>query len=306
MRVLARVLLGLGVFLLVAGILAVSWAPGVVKRTPLDVDTTTVYEGEAAKINPATGDFDKKPVYAITHTLADADKSSDDHVLFVETGCAVFDTGGARECVNGNDPDLITASIDIYATDRRTALSVTDKNLPDDAVPTEGLMNKFPFDAEKKSYPFWDGTIGRAVDMEYDGTEEVFGLETYRYTYTVTDEPIEIAEGVDGTYDDVKEIYVEPKTGAIVKQVDDQQRALASGDQVLDLQLAFTDAQVKTSVNEAKDNVATLSLLTGTIPLVGIVGGLICLIGGVLLLLRGRRDDGDSAPGVSLRKPAHV
>ena len=106
MRILARVLLGLGVFLLVAGVLAVAWAPGVVKKTPLDVDTTTIYEGEAAKIDTATGDFDKKPVFAITHTKADSKKSSDDHVLFVETGFAVFDAGGARECVNGNDPDL--------------------------------------------------------------------------------------------------------------------------------------------------------------------------------------------------------
>ena len=120
MRILARVLLGLGVFLLVAGVLAIAWAPGVVKKTPLDVDTTTVYDGEAAKIDSAGG-FDKKPVYAITRTESDSKKSSDDHVLFVETSCAVFDTGGARECVNGNDPDLITASIDIFATSRTTA-----------------------------------------------------------------------------------------------------------------------------------------------------------------------------------------
>ena len=78
---------------------------------------------------PAIARAEKKPVYAITRTKADSEKSSDDHVLFVETGCAVFDTGGARECVNGNDPDLITASIDIYAEDRKTALSVDDKNL---------------------------------------------------------------------------------------------------------------------------------------------------------------------------------
>jgi hypothetical protein len=291
MRVLARVLLGLGVFLLVAGILAVSWAPGVVKRTPLDVDTTTVYEGEAAKINPATGDFDKKPVYAITHTLADADKSSDDHVLFVETGCAVFDTGGARECVNGNDPDLITASIDIYATDRRTALSVTDKNLPDDAVPTEGLMNKFPFDAEKKSYPFWDGTIGRAVDMEYDGTEEVFGLETYRYTYTVTDEPIEIAEGVDGTYDNTITVNVDPVTGSIVRSGQDQQRYLEDGTPALDIKVIGTDDTVKASVAEAKDNGSLLRLVTVIVPIIGFVGGVLCVVAGALLLRR-RRDGG--------------
>ena len=39
----------------------------------------------------------------------------------VETACAVFDTGGAQECVNGNDPDLITATIDTFAEDRVTA-----------------------------------------------------------------------------------------------------------------------------------------------------------------------------------------
>src|SRR6185503_5415547 len=63
MKVLARVLLGLGSFLLIAGILALTYAPGVVKKTPLDVDTTTVYEGQAAKIDPLTGAFDTKPVY---------------------------------------------------------------------------------------------------------------------------------------------------------------------------------------------------------------------------------------------------
>src|SRR3954447_14473846 len=150
MRVLSRVLLGLGAFLLIAGILAIAWAPGVVKKTPLDVDTTTVYEGQAAKLDPATGDFDKKPVYAIRETKADSKKSSDENVLFVETACAVFDTGGAQECVNGNDPDLITASLDVFATNRKTALSVDDPNLPEGTIVPEGLVNKFPFDVEKK------------------------------------------------------------------------------------------------------------------------------------------------------------
>ena len=286
MRVLARVLLGLGVFLLVAGVLAVAWAPGVVKKTPLDVDTTTVYEGEAAKINTATGDFDKRPVFAITRTKADSEKSSDDHVLFVETSCAVFDTGGARECVNGNDPDLITASIDIFATSRTTALSVEDKNLPPDAVPTEGLMNKFPFDVEKKAYPFWDGTIGRAVDIEYDGTETVFGLSTYRFTYTVTDEPIEVAEGVDGTYDNTVTVNVDPKTGSIVRSGQDQQRYLDDGTPVLDIQVIGTDDTVKDSVEEAEANGTSLTLLLTVVPIVGFVGGVLCILGGVLLLRR--------------------
>ena len=218
-----------------------------VKKTPLDVDTTTVYEGEAAKIDPLTGAFDTKPVYAIRHTTADSEKSSDDTVIMVETACAVFDTGGAQECVNGNDPDLITASIDRFATDRVTALAVEDKNLPADAGSPRRVDQQVPFDVEKKTYPFWDGDIGRAVDIDYQGTETLFGLETYEFSYTVKDEPIEVAEGIPGTYDNVVTVWVDPKTGSIVKSGQDQQRFLEDGTPALDVQLTQTDNTVESS-----------------------------------------------------------
>jgi Porin PorA len=271
-------------------VLALLWAPGVVKKTPLDVDKTTVYEGEAAKIDSATGNFDHRPVYALTYTKADSEKSSDDHVLMVETSCAVFDTGGARECVNGNDPDLITASIDIFATDRETAMLVDDDELPPDAVVGEGLMNKFPFDVEKKPYPFWDGTIGRAVDIEFDGTEELFGLETYRFTYTVEDEPIEVAEGVDGTYTNTVTVNVDPVTGSIVRSGQDQQRYLEDGTQVLDIAVIGTEDTVRDAVDEAKDNGRLLTLLLTGVPIIGFVGGGLCLLAGFLLLRRPPED----------------
>jgi hypothetical protein len=292
MKVLARVLLGLGSFLLIAGILALTYAPGVVKKTPLDVDTTTVYEGEAAKIDPLTGAFDTKPVYAIRHTTADSEKSSDDTVIMVETACAVFDTGGAQECVNGNDPDLITASIDRFATDRVTALAVEDKNLPADAGPHEGLINKFPFDVEKKTYPFWDGDIGRAVDIDYQGTETLFGLETYEFSYTVKDEPIEVAEGIPGTYDNIVTVWVDPKTGSIVKSGQDQQRFLEDGTPALDIQLIGTDDTVKEAVDEAKTAGKSLTILLTVLPIVGIGGGILCLIGGLVLVMRERSGGG--------------
>jgi hypothetical protein len=286
MRILARVLLGLGAFLVIAGVLAVAWAPGVVKKTPLDVDSHTVYEGEAAKIDAATGDFDKKPVYAIQDTKADADKSSDDHVLFVETSCLVVDTGGARECVNGNDPDLITADIDIFATDRVTAMAVDDENLPADSGPHEGLINKWPFDVEQKTYPYWDGTIGRTVDMKYDGTEEIEGLETYRFTSSVSDEEIEVAEGVPGTYSNAVTVNVDPKTGAIVKGAQDQQRFLEDGTPALDVQIVWTEDTINDAVDDIKSQGMLLTLLLTVLPIVGFVGGALCLIGGFLLLRR--------------------
>ena len=143
-----------------------------------------------------------------------------------------------------DDPRLVSASTDVFATDRKTALAVNDsKYLPADAVDHHGLVNKFPFDSEKKTYPYWDGTVGEALDAKYQNTVEVRGTPTYVYKVVTEDAPIEIAEGVKGTYDDVTTIYVEPRTGAILNQTDDQQRYLENGDKVLDLQLAFTDAQ---------------------------------------------------------------
>jgi hypothetical protein len=227
-----------------------------------------------------------KPAYAIKRTLADSEKSDDDTVLMVENTCAVFDTGGAKECVNGNDPDLITASTDIFATDRVTALAVESKNLPPDAVPHEGLINKFPFDVEKKTYPFWDGDVGRAVDIDYKGTETLFGLSTYEFSYTVKDIPIQIGEGIPGTYDNVVTVYVDPKTGSIVKSGQDQQQYLEDGTPAADVVLTQTDASVKEAVDEAKTAGTSLTILLTVLPIVGFGGGILCLLGGLVLLRR--------------------
>ena len=164
-------------------------------------------------------------------------------------------------------------------------------------------MNKFPFDVEKKTYPFWDGTIGRAVDIKYDGTEKVFGLSTYRFTYTVTDEPIGIAEGIDGTYDNTVTVNVDPKTGSIVRSGQDQQRFLEDGTPVLDIQVIGTDDIVKDAVDEAKANGKSLSMLLTVVPIVGFVGGVLCLLGG-LLLLRRKPGGGRRSPTAAARRSA--
>ena len=301
MKILGRILLGLGAFLLVAAVLCTAWAPDRVQKTPLDVDTTTILEGEAAKVDLATGDFDKRPIYAISVTKVDSEASTDDTAIWVNTSCAVFDVGQPRECVPGTDENLITASIDTFATDRVTALAVESDALPEDSQPHEGLVNKFPFDSEKTTYPYFDGTVGEAVDAVYDRTERVKGVETYVYKVTIEDASIEIAEGVEGTYDDAKEIFVEPTTGSILNQTDDQQRYLEDGTQVLDLQLAFTDDQQEASADEAASKARLINLAVTVVPIVGFVAGPLCMLAGILLLLRGRPED--VAPRGRRREP---
>jgi hypothetical protein len=305
MRKMIPVLFGLGGFLLIAGLVCLLWAPGVVKKTPLDVNTTTHLSGQAAKLNTSTGELESNPVLATSVTKSDSKTSSDKVVAWTNSSCLVVDKDNPPDCVDGDDPRLVSASTDVFATDRKTALAVNDsKYLPADAVPHHGLVNKFPFDTEKKTYPYWDGTLGKAVDAKYSGTAKVKGADTYVFKVVTKDAPIDVAEGVKGTYSDETTIYVEPRTGAILNQTDNQQRYLENGDKVLDLQIAFTDAQQKQSVDDSNSNLRLLDLVEKIVPIVGIVGGLILLgVAGFLLAADRRRTP---PPSVERREPAHV
>jgi Porin PorA len=289
-RNFGHVLLGFGGLLLAVAVLALVWAPGAVKKTPLDVVSKTVYEGEGGKINTATGEFNVGPVYAVQETKSDSENSSDDHVLFVETSCLVVDTGGERECVDDSDPNLLTADIDIFATDRTSGLAVEDDNLPENAGPHEGLVNKWPFDVEKKTYPYWDGLVGTPIDMVFEDTETIQGLETYRFVATVEDEPVDVAEGVAGTYSNVVTVNVDPKTGAIVKGGQDQQRYLENGTQVLDVDIEWTAATIDDAIDDAKSNGRLLTMLLTVVPILGFVGGALAVVAGLLLLRTGRSE----------------
>lgn len=289
------VLLGVGAFLLVAGLLATVWAPGLVKKTPLDVNQVTHLEGTVQKLDPLTGDFPENPVKVESITKTDSDHSDGEIVSWVQTTCVVIDVNDAPDCVDGDDERLVSASTDVFASDRVTALAVNDTDyLPADATPHEGLMNKWPFDAEKTTYPFWDGTAGHAIDAVYDRTETLAGIECYVYQASITDAPIEIAEGIDGTYDNDIEIWVEPKTGAIQQQTQDQQRYLEDGTQVLDLKIGFTDEQIQQFADDARTNMQMLATVTVWMPVVGFAGGALCVLAGLALLLaaRRRRDNG--------------
>ena len=133
MRKLGMVLAGLGGFLVMLAILAKFYAPGQLMKTPLDVDSTTNAAGQAA-----VGDGATEPVKGTQLTRADSAKSDGDVIVFVSSSCLIFDRDNAPSCVNADDPDqrLITAGVDNFATDRKTAMAVNDpKYLPPDATP---------------------------------------------------------------------------------------------------------------------------------------------------------------------------
>ncbi|MEP9365483.1 DUF3068 domain-containing protein [Nocardioides sp. CN2-186] len=289
-KVFGLVLLGLGAFLLVVGVMATVWAPGVVKKTPLDINQTTYLSGTVKKLDPATGELVENPVKVQSISKTDADASDNDYVVFAQTQCVVIDIDNAPNCVDGDDPRLVSAGTDVFATDRVTALANPDyKGLPPGTPRVEGLQNKWPFDAEKKSYPVWDGTAGEATDAVYDRTEDLLGVKCYVYIQTIKDAPITIAEGITGTYDTVITYYIDPKTGAIQQQKVDMQQYLDDGTQVVDLNIGFTEQQQKDFASDTKKNIQMLDMMTVTMPIVGFVGGVLCLLAGGALLLTARR-----------------
>jgi hypothetical protein len=295
------VVLALGGFLLMAAALGQFWAPAHAERTPLDVKTTTRLAGTAQKLDPVSGQVQDLPVKAASVTKSDTKLSDDDVIAFVSSTCLVIDKGDVPDCVAADDPQgrLITASTDTFATDRHDALAVNDaKYQAKDAEPHEGLINKFPFNVEKKTYPFWDGVLDATTPATYAGTDKLDGLTTYRFDVDVPSTQAEVLQGVQGLYTQRKSIWVEPRTGAIVKQTQKESRTLPNGDPLLTLDIAYTPQTVTTAVDAARSKASSLRLLTGIIPIAGLVLGLLLIGLGLLLVLGGRRrgERSDAAP----------
>jgi hypothetical protein len=299
-RVVGAVALAVGTFLLVAAALGLLWAPSHAQRTPLDVNTTTVLSGTAAKLDPATGKVESLPVKAFSTTKSDDNVSDDDVVAFVNTSCLVIDRGDIGGCVTRKDPRLINAGDpDTFAADRHTALAVNNaKYLAADSQPHQGLTNKWPFHARKTTYPFWNGQLDKAVPATYAGTEKVGGLTTYRYSVTIPRTRSEVVKGLQGFYTARDSVWVEPRTGAIIKQSQDETRTQVGGGPLLSYQLTYTPQTVSAAADKARTNINNLRLVTTIVPIVGLVVGLPLVALGLFLLLaggRGRRRAGAHA-----------
>ncbi len=284
-RVLGLVLLGLFGFLITVGLLAQFYAPGQLKKTPLNVNTITNLNGSGSYLGSATS-----PVSAWQRTVAIGNKSTSSVVAMQNFQCVMKDPDGTAPhspvCPPAGDPSLIDASGDVFATDRVTALAVNGSQYTGAAaVPHQGLINKFPFDVQKRTYPFWDGVMGKGVDATYQGEEKVDALNTYKFVVSIPTQPATIATDTIGTYSDDKTMWIDPVTGSIINQTEHQVRKLDSGDTALDLTLAFTDATVQTNVDDANTNISQLSLI-GNLPWISYVLALLAL-GGGLLLIRG-------------------
>ncbi|TWD83716.1 DUF3068 family protein [Kribbella amoyensis] len=203
-----------------------------------------------------------------------------------------------------------------------TTLKPEDRLKPEEGSPFfqghEGLVLKFPFGTEKKTYKFWDTTTRKAYPISFKREAELNGLKVYVFEQDVPKQDLPQAkpllvpgklvgeQGLDSvevqrSYQNTRTLWIEPVTGAIIKG---QEQQLATLDYQGDAKvtatrvtIAYDDATVKKNIEGARENgrdeggyqdkAAQLQLIGFWVPLVALVVGLLLL--GLVVVLSIRR-----------------
>jgi len=306
-RFLGPVLLGVGVFLVVLGGLLKFYVADRVILTPIDQYAQTTSPGPGSYLDPTTQKVRSADLVAV-RTLK-GDVAASDKNTAVWDVSVVLSTG---------DGQLVQATVDRVATDRRTAEAVNCCGEAVNSVPTRhsGLSYKFPFDTQKQDYQFWDANVKKAVPAKYVSEETVQGLTTYKFISEVPATQIQTLE-VPGSlvgesapsvqapvyYDDVRTVWVEPKTGVIVKGSEQNKTTLrnsAGQDKttVLQFDLTFNNDSQRSQAQLARDNIGKIDLLTTWLPLIGLLVGIVLIIAGLIIMV-----SADRAPGRHSQQP---
>jgi hypothetical protein len=234
---------------------------------PVDAEITSVSEGPGATIfDIATQQeitVDLVSTREVVGDVAASEAASDelDREVAVWETLVYNDEPGAA--IDDDNPPR-SANHDRVAFDRHTAEVIdccgnytattaelgTGEEIRDEETPIVGLYFKLPFNAEKKTYQFWDGALKDATDLEYKGTESIQGVTVYRYEQVIEatdvgdiDAPASLfgidEEGditLDRIYANTRTLWVEPETGVIFRGQEDQNVvAEYNGDQVATL-----------------------------------------------------------------------
>ncbi|MFJ9906222.1 DUF3068 domain-containing protein [Streptomyces sp. NPDC101152] len=312
---LSLTLLGIGTFLLVLAAMLVWYVEPRAAVNPIDIDTTAVYQGTGSYFDQ--DQIRTVPDQRITVTqqvrgnVADSEKSGD----------AVWDvttTVDTDKSLPAADPhDALEFFFNRWVTDRKTNQPV---HCCKENPYFEGdAYLKFPFDVHKRSYTWWDNSLGDTVVLHYGGTKKVQGYTGYRFTGTVAPTKIGtrlVPGAIVGRKNTPQvlaeewysnhgiELVVDQRTGRVLYAQVGPRRTLrapgATKDAVVLLdarKLGFTTGTQQTQVKLAKKESGQLRLVGETLPIGAAVAGFVLAAVGAVLVVRGRRrsDSPDSS-----------
>ncbi len=339
-------IIGLASALLIAALLLSTYTSGKIRKIPLNIDQTLMSTGTGTALDPASlsagpgGRFIvDKNVPLVSQQAMTVETPANAQVVTFQVGTTV------RRSDKQKDNGLLLAMVDTVTLNRSTAEAVSDDDRPggsvqkprtveDDkpptniALPHDGLSYRFPFDTEKKSYPYFDPIAQKAFEANYDGEDDVNGLTTYRFTQNVgydadgkLTEPIKYASlydknedgevtaraelwGLEGDpYEPVKmtryyaaqrTFWVDPVTGTIVKAEEHANHYYARDPlrpeaAVADYTVTSTEQTVEAQVAAARAERDRVALWSRILPISLAATGLVALVGGALLALYSMR-----------------
>jgi hypothetical protein len=306
-RVLGRVLLGLGVFLLVLGVLSRSFMYSRLLVVPANQYAVSIAPGPGTYFDASTLKEVTTPMVARRVLRADVPASTNKIGVW-DVSLVVSTSAGS----------LVQAYTDRVAFKRDSGISVNccGEGYDGASVKHEGYTYKFPFNTKKQTYTVTDPSAQKAFPAVYSGTSKIQGLTVYKFVqneppFHLKDQqtPASLVGGTGNAnvnapvwYTDLRTIYVEPATGVIISGNEQQLITLrdvtGTTDKVIVLKDNFTfdTATQKSQAKLAKDSRTKITLVKWGLPVGGVVLGLI-LIGLGLWLARPRDEDEGSAAG---------
>ena len=255
-KILGLILIGLGGFLLVLGLLTTLWVPGQVKQAPIDTDSITRLSGTAAVVPSGDTNVD---VRAVSITQADSNKSDDDVVVYANYTCLVLDVPGPR-LWQARHRRRRRPQRDQRRPARHLRHRPHDgrggqrRQVPAGRAPRRprAWSTSSPSTPQKQDYEFWDGVLNDTVTAKYEGTEKIDGLETYKFNYVVDRAGRHDRQAASRA----RTAWTRP-CGSSPPPARSSTRssttcAPSTARTVLDVQLSFTDDQVKTNADDAE------------------------------------------------------
>jgi hypothetical protein len=341
-RVIGGSLFGIGLFLLVVALgLAVVIAP-LLNRLPIDMDPslTTTEASDATFVQVKM--VDGAPSLAIERAgLRVRTSVQPDATATAELTGDVADRAVVwnvfQQTERADTGEMINASQSRIALDRRSGAGAEwrDQCLADQPLQSctagslayQGQLYQFPFDTKKQTHRFFDGNLGRAVPIDYRGTDTIEGLRAYRFEQVIPDQPLKsspeilsvlrsrFAPGATSAtmmYRTHRTVWVEPVSGVIVSIKDEQHHTLVpdvgAPTVVFDATFRLDSQSLRTVSDAAANGRMQILALRRYVPLgLGLLG-ILALVAGFWVTRRAASASGssplDGRPGNG-RRPAN-
>jgi hypothetical protein len=232
-RSAAPVLVGLGVFLIVAAGLVRFYAYPALAKVPDNFESETELEAVGARIlNFETYETETHDLAITSGTREDVEAdTSEGDVVWVNLVTAEVEgwTKPFQQSTERAAFDEVTgAGVECESCDTWIEGVDSEGEIVREPVTFEGQVYKFPFNTETKDYLSWDGTLREAVPATYEGTDEIQGLTVYKFVQTVEPTVVETREvpgsmfgsdedavEADMVYSMTRTFYIEPVTGSM-------------------------------------------------------------------------------------------